>query len=163
MQTPAVLSGLESGTYAISAPVILQAGADGDAPPATPDEALKLMAGSTRVQQVRRIGVYWEAYGFLPSDTVDCAVWIERYTSQGVRKLANALRITRDLNTPIVVAWQETTSANRVAVIDGPVPIAARSLSIDVSQLPRGAYWLDVAAGLPGKPPVHARARLVLE
>jgi hypothetical protein len=121
------------------------------------------MAGSTTITDDRRLGVYWETYGIHPGDTVDVAVWIERYTRQGAaRRLGIVLNIVEDLNTPVVASWREPQPSRRVHAIAGAVPIIARSLILDVSALPPGEYWLDVAVGTPGREAVRGRRSITL-
>ena len=86
------------------------------------------------------------------------AIWIERFTQQGVmRRFGIALRVATDLNTPIAMSWSEPDPGRRSHVINGDVPIVGRSVVLDVSTLPRGEYWLDVAVGKPGQEPVRGR------
>lgn len=155
---PATLAQLGAGNVAISEPVILRAPPDGGELPNDPDSAIRLMAGSTRVPASKRIGVYWETYGLRPADSVNVAVWIERFTPQGImRRFGIALRVATDLNTPIALSWAEPDPARRSYVIYGDVPIVGRSVTLDVAMLPRGDYWLDVAVGKPGQEPVRGR------
>jgi hypothetical protein len=160
---PNTLASMAPGETAISEPVILRAPSDDRALPNEPERALAFMAGSTRLSVVRRLGVYWETYGFQPGDTVDVAVWIERSTPQSVmRRIGNALRITTDLNTPVATTWTEPQPARIAFRVPGAVPIIARSVVLDVSQLALGDYWLDVAVGRPGQPPVRSRKRFTI-
>ncbi|HKS05425.1 MAG TPA: hypothetical protein VJR92_03845 [Gemmatimonadaceae bacterium] len=155
---PATLAALPPNGLAISEPVVLRAPPDDGALSNTPDSALARMAGSTRVPASKRIGVYWETYGFRPGDSVNVAIWIERFTQQGVmRRFGIALRVATDLNTPIAMSWSEPDPGRRSHVISGDVPIVGRSVVLDVSTLPRGEYWLDVAVGKPGQEPVRGR------
>ncbi len=160
---PEPLEMLHAGEVAISNPVVLQAFGDGEQLPVEPDAALARMAGSTVVQPVGRIGIYWETYGFAPTDTVELAVWIERHTPQGIfRRFTNKLQLTPDLNTPVAVSWTAVAGADHVYVIPGPVPVVARSVSVDVSALEKGRYWLDVAATSRGREPVRGRTEIVV-
>ena len=155
---PATLAALPPGGVAISEPVVLRAPPDGGELRNEMDSAIVRMAGSTRVPASKRIGVYWETYGLRPADSVNVAIWIERFTPQGVmRRFGIALRVATDLNTPIAMSWSEPDPSHRSYVIYGDVPIVGRSVVLDVSTLPRGEYWLDVAAGKPGQEPVRGR------
>jgi hypothetical protein len=109
--------------------------------------ALRLMATSHVVPPSGRLGVYWETYGYEPADTVELAVWIERYTPQGiVRRFGAALGVTTDLNTPVAVSWMEPQPGYRTFVFrEGGVAVIGRSLSLDVSGLPPGEYRLETA------------------
>jgi hypothetical protein len=161
---PATLAAMSPGQLDISEPVILVAPAGDDPSPVELDPALRAMAASVRTPPTRRIAVYWETYGFSPTDTVDVAVWIERYTSQGfLRKFGNAMRVTTDLNTPVAITWREPQPGSRMQVVRGRVPVISRSVVLDTSTLPRGSYWLDVAVAKPGQPPVRSRRGIVIE
>lgn len=155
---PPTLAALKPGQKAISDPVILAAPSGGAALPNGVDAALARMAGSTRVPAAGKFGVYWETYGFLPTDSVNVAVWIERYTPQGiVRRFGIVLNVATDLNTPISISWSEPQSDRVATLIAGPVPILSRSVVVDVNALPTGDYWLDVAVARRGEQPVRGR------
>jgi hypothetical protein len=161
---PPPLSAMAPGEVAVSDPVILLAPESDEQTPVETNAALTMMAATPRTPATRRIAVYWESYGFKPTDSVDVAVWIERYTSQGIaRRFANALHVTTDLNTPVATTWREPRPESRMNVIDGRVPIIGRTLVLDVSQLPRGSYWLDVAVAKPGQQPARGRRNFVVE
>lgn len=160
---PAPLSALKTGQYAISDPIVLLPPPESEILPSDVDGALARMAGSTVVRKVRRLGVYWETYGFKPGDSVDVAVWIERYTPQGIiRRFGIALNVAVDLNTPIVISWKEPQPQRIASLLPGRVPILGRSLTIDVSALPAGDYWLDVAVGKRGVQPVRGRRGITI-
>jgi hypothetical protein len=155
---PPTLAALLPNGVAISDPVVLRAPPDGEVLSNDPDVAIARMAGSTRVPASKRIGVYWETYGFRPTDSVNVAIWIERYTQQGImRRFGIVLRVATDLNTPIAMSWSEPDPGRRSYAMDGNVPIVGRSIVLDVSTLPHGEYWLDVAVGKPGQEPVRGR------
>jgi hypothetical protein len=158
IRPPSALAAFGPDSVAVSDPVLLRA-LDGDRRlPTHPDSALELMATSLQVDSGKTIAVYWETYGFKPRDTVTISVWIERYTPQGVaRRIRIALGLAEDLNTPVVVQWREPMAGRSNQAIDGPVPIVGRSVALDVSQLPRGDYWLDVAVERSGQDAVRGR------
>ena len=102
-------------------------------------------------------------YGFAPGDSVEFAVWIERYTQQGLlRSFGVRLNVATDLNTPIAQSWLETDVGRNAAVIPGRIPIVGRTLILDTSKLAAGEYWLDVVARQPGKEPVRGRRPFVV-
>jgi hypothetical protein len=92
-------------------------------------------------------------------------VWIERYTRQGIlRRFTTSLRVTEDLNTPVAVGWTETQPGPQTRVLEGAVPILARSVTVDISRLPAGEYWLDIAVRKVGADaPVRGRRTFVIE
>ena len=161
---PPPLIVMAPGEMAVSDPVLLKAGSVDEVLPNDPDVALLRMAGSTVVQNVGRLGVYWETYGIKPTDSVDVAVWIERYTPQGfVRRFAARLDLVPDLNTPVVMSWSESESGHNAHVLAGPQPIIARAVSLDVSKLPKGDYWLDLVVRKPGNEPMRGRRSFTIK
>jgi hypothetical protein len=160
---PPPLSAMKSGEHAISDLVLLRAPLNGADFPTDPDHILPYMSTSLRVEKTARLGVYWETYGFTPGDSAEIAVWVERYTPQGVfRQFGIALNIAKDLNTPVSVSWTEVGPNARAYVIPGPVPVIGRSVVLDVSKLAPGNYWLDVVVRKPGKEPVKVRRSFVV-
>jgi hypothetical protein len=161
----APLAALTPGQFASSDPVLLRTLAGGATLPSEPDRALRLMATSHVVSASGQIGVYWETYGFKPTDSVEVAVWIERYTSQGIaRAFGIALGVARDLNTPVSVSWKEPQPGYRSHVFhEGGVPVIGRAVSVDVSQLLPGDYRLEVAVRKAGAEPVRGRSTFVVK
>jgi hypothetical protein len=162
---PPPLSAMHVGEVAVSDPVLMmQASSDNAAPPSDPVQAIQRMAGKALAPKSGQIGVYWETYGLAPSDSVEFAVWIERYTPQGfARRFGIALHIATDLNTPVAMSWQEPqTSGNRTMVPSGAVQIMGHSVTVDSSKLPPGDYWLDVAVRKPGRVDVRGRTSFVV-
>jgi hypothetical protein len=160
----ATLASMSVGEFAVSEPVILLAPAGDEPAPLEVNAALAMMAASTKTPATRKIAVYWESYGFKPTDSVDVAVWIERYTTQGtLRRLGNALRVTTDLNTPVASTWREPQPGFRINAMGGRIPIIGRSVILDVSRLPRGNYWLEVAVAKPGQEPARNRRTFTVE
>jgi hypothetical protein len=160
---PASLADLAPGAYAISDPIVLRAPSDNGFLPNDMEGALPHMATAQTFER-ERIGVYLETYGLLPSDTVEMAVWVERYTPQGVlRQLGNALGVTTDLNTPAAVSWVGPQTSGAVQRMSGTIPILGRSVVLDLSQLTPGEYWLDVAVAKPGRETVRGRRSIVIQ
>lgn len=161
---PATLAAMNAGEVAVSEPVVLRTGSGDDVLPLDADSALALMRGSTRIARGAKIGVYWESYGFQATDSVTLAVWIERYTQQGfMRQLGITFKVATDLNTPVATSWDEVAASGRARLIGGGVPIIGRSVVLDVSTLPKGDYWLEVAIGKRGQTPVRARRTVTIQ
>jgi hypothetical protein len=163
---PSPLSALHTGEMAVSDPVLLRVPTNGRALPNDPESALKLMATSHVVSRGGQLGVYWESYGFNAADSVEVAVWIERYTSQGIaRRFGIAMRIATDLNTPVSMGWSEPQPGHSANVFaDGGVTVIGRSVALDVSGLAPGDYRLEVAVRKPGKPePVRGRTTFIVK
>ena len=155
---PATLAELPSRAVAVSDPVILVAPQDGSDLPTDFDQAMARMAGSTRLPPRARMGVYWETYGLAPADSAEIAVWIERFTPQGVlRRFGIALELATDLNTPVVQSWTESQIGRGAFTLPGRVPVVGRTIILDTSRLAPGAYWLDVVIRRPGSEPARGR------
>jgi hypothetical protein len=121
------------------------------------------MVGSAALARGARLGVYWETYGFAPSDTVAFTVWVERFTEQGIlRELGVRLNIATDRNTPVAVSWTENEAGRNAAVIGGAVSVIGRSIVLNTAALPPGEYWLDIVASGAGKEPVRSRRKFVV-
>jgi hypothetical protein len=63
------------------------------------------------------------------------------------------LNLAMDKNSPVVVSWRESEaqSASRF-VIEGRVPIIARSVKLNLSKVSPGDYWVDITvAGSNGR------------
>jgi hypothetical protein len=160
---PAPLSAMRAGERAISDIVVLNAPADGSDMPSAPNDLLPAMRSTTLAAGTPRFGVYWETYGLAPTDSVEIAVWVERFTPQGIfRNLGIALNVARDRNTPVAHTWTETRADQRAFVIPGAVPVVGRSIVIDASALVPGEYWLDVVVKKPGADPIRARRTITV-
>jgi hypothetical protein len=145
---PPTLSALKPGEAAISDPVLIATteaanGVEG---------ALDQMLGSTVVHG-KKVGLYWETYGYGPGDSVDVAFIITRTEKLSVfRKLGMKLRIAHDINGSVAVRWTEPQAGHDSWTIPSKVPIQARVVTLDLSQLEPGHYSVQVQAGKKGAP-----------
>jgi tetratricopeptide (TPR) repeat protein len=143
---PATLSALKPGEAAISDPVLL--GVTETANGA--ESALDQMLGST-VVRANKVGLYWETYGYGPGDSVDVAFIITRTEKQSVfRKIGMKLRMAKDINGSVAVRWSEPQAGHDSWTIPSKVPIQARVVTLDLSQLEPGHYSVQVQAGKKG-------------
>ncbi len=157
---PPPLAALRPGETAVSDPVLI---ATDDAPPPGPDRALEHMLGSTRVRGAK-VGVYWETYGYEPSDSVDVAVVItRRETLSKMRRLGMLLHVAHDINGSVAVRWGEPQPGHSAWSIPGVVPIQARSVRLDLSRLEPGHYSVEVQVGRKGAVPVTSSRDFVYE
>ncbi|PYP76107.1 MAG: hypothetical protein DMD35_19435 [Gemmatimonadetes bacterium] len=156
---PAPLSALKSGEVAISDPVLLS----GVEASNGPEGALGQMLGST-VVRTRKIGLYWETYGYAAGDSVDVALVITRTEKlSAMRRLGMKLHVAHDINGSVVVRWSEPQAGHDSWAIPSRVPIQARAVALDLSQLEPGHYSVQVQAGRRGGLPVTATKEFVLE
>jgi hypothetical protein len=159
VQPRPALHTMEPGTYDVSAPVFLTVPDDDGATPLDWDRLLDRMLPAHAIERGARLGVYWESYGLSLHDTVDVAVWVQRFTPQSaLTRLGIALNLIGDLNAPLEVRWREPAivAARHPVAID-QVPVIARYAVIDVTGLAAGDYWLTVAIGPPDRPSVQSR------
>ena len=156
---PTPLSALKPGEAAISEPVLLSAGESPDGP----DAALGRMLGTTEVR-ARKIGIYWETYGYAAGDSVSLALIVTRTEKlSAFRKLGMKLRIAHDINGSVAANWSEPQAGRDSWTIPSRVPIQARTVVLDLSQLEPGHYSVQVQAARPGGLPVTATREFVIE
>jgi hypothetical protein len=162
---PPSLAAMRPGEVAVSDPLLFDPPAGTDPLPEGADAAIARMLTTTRLRDVRRLGLYWESYGLAAGDTVDVAVRLERRDRSGLlRRLAERLSMMTEQDGAVAVRWREPQPGRAaVSAIDGPVPVLSRSLVLDVSGLPAGSYWLDVSVARPGQAAVQGRRELVIE
>jgi hypothetical protein len=132
------------GRRALSQPLLFDPPSDA-APPVDADEAITRMYGTTSLVRPRRVGVYWESYGFVVDDTVDVEVRLTQQDRPGaVERLL--VRLTgRDDGETVGARWREVPGTSRaVHVMEGGVPVQMRSIVLDVGRLPRGRYALTL-------------------
>ena len=156
---PAPLASFGHGETAISDPVLL---GGSDAVPTSPEDAIKQMLGSTYVRSAK-LGIYWETYGFTPSDSTDVAVVITRHEKVSkLRRLGMLLHVAGDINGSVAVRWKEPQSGHTAWSIPGVVPILARSIQLDMSQIEPGHYIVQVLVGRRGGAPLASSREFVL-
>jgi hypothetical protein len=157
---PAPLSALKPGETAISDPVIL---IPYENQPASPDDALKNMLGTTRVTSPK-MAVYWETYGYAPGDSVEVAVVIARHEPLSkIRRVGMFLRVAHDLNGSVTVRWGEPQAGHDSWSIPAVVPIQARAIRVDLSRLEPGRYSVQLLVGRRGGAPVSSSRDFVLD
>jgi hypothetical protein len=154
---------LEPPPHARGAPdvsTLLLFSADSGAPAETLDDVLRHALTNNELRGAHRLGLYWEVYGddtpatpapTMPDSSPDTTVTRETpaddsasvvvtvvRTDGGVmRWLGQALHLTSK-DSPLAVRWHDVRDATGVA---------AHSVSLDLSQLPRGNYRVSVAMG----------------
>ena len=111
------------------------------APPTTLDAARDSALATTTLDGVRRVGVFWEAYG-IPAiqGTVRYSLVVEEVGIGWVRRAA----VRMGLGSGAVatrVQWDESPS-----VVDG---IAARGVQLDLSRLRAGRFHLELTISAP--------------
>ena len=125
---------------------------EGDAPlPSTLDAALRHIRISSEVSQGGKVGLYWEVYDVAPDDTLLVTVAVQREGAGAMRRMAEALRLTRQW-TPVTLAWRDPVAEARA--------IAGRSVLLDLSELSRGSYRIRLRVTRLGGETMLAERRI---
>lgn len=134
------LAALGPGTCALTEPALLDGAVAVD-----PNAPFAGLLGSTTLDRPTRMGVAWESYGFAPSDTVSVAVRLASADAlSALRRAGMALRVADDPRVSVTMQWQEPDPARAGTVVPGTRPIVSRAVMLDVRQLRRGSYVLEV-------------------
>lgn len=103
--------------------------------PRTLEEALPHLLTRAELVEGSRLALYWETTGGSRGDTLMVTLSVGRERPGGLRRFAQSLGLARKW-TPIRMAWSEPV------LDDGSV--AGRSLVLDLSELERGSYRLEL-------------------
>jgi len=143
---PPALRALGTGRD-LSAPLLF------DPPPNTgrtlgADSAVARMYGTTRLAAgQRRLGVYWEGYGFRATDTLDIEVEVLREGRPGMlQRVAGVFRVLgAEEQGGVGIRWRETPEVSRaIRFVEGGVPVQSRSIVLGIGALSRGSYRMVV-------------------
>jgi hypothetical protein len=142
---PTALRSLLPGEMALSEPVLTRVPANTDDLASLGDSLVRQMLGTTRLRRdTRRVGVYWESYGFRVEDSVRIAVRVDRYDDAGFfKRFAVALNLARDPRFGIEISWREPDVAHRSRTLEDA--IQSRALVLDIGSLVTGRYELTVS------------------
>jgi hypothetical protein len=112
----------------------------------------------------RRIGLYWETYGLVPSDSVEIAVEVQPDLSVGtLRRIGMALRIASDPTRSLTIRWTEPSLQRRPSQLPGARPVLLREIALNLEPLAPGPYLLRVSVRKPGGATLSSGRRLVLQ
>ncbi len=139
-----------AGAQAVSQPLLIEPPADAMGA-LTAEAAVARMYGSTTFDRVRRIGVYWEAYGFSASDTMEIALALSREDKPGIFE-----RVSGGFG-----LWGEE-GGRTIVRMEGNVPVQMRSVALDLRRQRAGRYRLEVSMRTPGGTAVMNERTLVL-
>ncbi|MBI2407278.1 MAG: hypothetical protein HYV19_03105 [Gemmatimonadetes bacterium] len=145
---PALSAG--DGERDVSQPVFVDPPPDGGGLGA--DAAIARMLGSTTLSRLRRIGIYWEAYGFASSDTVEIALALSREGKPGMfERVVSGFGLWGEEGGRADVQWTELPGSGRTLTqMEGDVSVQMRSVSLDLRRQRAGRYRLDVSMKTPG-------------
>ena len=143
---PPTLREMRRGEVAISEPILFDAAAVEELGVSEMGNIVDAMYPSTVLEGAKQVGVYWESYGFRQGDTVEVSVQIERVNQLSkVRRIGMAFRVSTDPNFTVTARWTEPQPGRSSQSIPGTIPILARHITQNVSQLPEGTYRLRVS------------------
>lgn len=152
IEPPLPLSVMGRGDIAISAPILMAPPLGSKFPDSDPATALSSMLGTTRLRNMSRVGIYWETYGIPRGDSVDVAIAVERRDSPNVlRRLGTFLHLASPPQSTVTIRWHEPAPGYVSTSVDGPEPIQARNVSIDLTRLAPGKYAVTVSVTRTGQ------------
>lgn len=152
-----------AGAKAVSEPLLIDPPAD--ALGAIPAEAaVARMYGSTSFARVRRIGVYWEGYGFAATDTLEITLALSREDKPGIfERVSSGFGLWGDEGGRADIRWTEVPGGGRTIVrMEGDVAVQMRSVALDLRRQRAGRYKLEVSMKTPGGTAVVSERTLVL-
>ena len=101
------------------------------------DAAMKAAIGSNTVKR-GKIGVFWETYGLSHADSAQpVSLTLNRVQIGTLRRLGESIGLA-SRSSPLTIRWNQVSLGSEVA---------ARSMVLDLSLIPRGKYLLRVDAG----------------
>ena len=124
---PPTLSEMKASELALSDPIILKLPPRTGSLPNTAAAVRPFMAGSTEIRRTENVALYWESYGFAPTDSVNLELKINRRDDVNIaRRLGGALGIVSDLRDSVSIKWSEPDARNGGFVIAGVKPTIGR-------------------------------------
>lgn len=152
-----------AGAKAVSQPLLIE-------PPAeamgtlTAEAAVGRMYGSTTFARVRRLGIYWEAYGFAATDTVEFALALSREDKPGIfERVSGGFGLWGEEGGRADIRWTEVPGGGRTVVRrEGNVSVQMRSVALDLRRQRAGRYKLEVSMKTPSGTAVTNERTLIL-
>jgi hypothetical protein len=121
---------------------------DSDGLPGSLSEALPWVRGTTTVRSAERVVLYWELTGVgADTELLDISMVLTEARRGWVRRLAERTGIVRQ-ERPIRLRWQEAPPDERGTI--------SRSVAVELPDLPRGAYILELSVAIQGREPITA-------
>ncbi len=151
------------GAKAVSQPLFIEPPTDAMGA-LTAEAAVPRMYGSMTFARVRRIGVYWEGYGFAATDTVELALALSREDKPGIfERVSGGFGLWGEEGGRADIRWTEMPGGGRTIVrMEGNVPVQMRSVALDLRRQRAGRYRLEVSMKTPGGTAVVNERTLVL-
>lgn len=152
-----------AGARAVSQPLLIDPLTDAMGA-LTAEAAVARMYGSTTLARARRIGIYWEAYGFTSADTVEITLALSREDKPGMfERVAGGFGLWGEEGGRADIRWTEVPGGGRTVIrMEGDVAVQMRSVALDLRRQRAGRYRLEVSMKTPGGPAVVNERTLVL-
>ncbi|MGV3710716.1 MAG: hypothetical protein ACO1Q7_17975 [Gemmatimonas sp.] len=151
---PPALREMRDGELAMSDLAFMFVADRGRPLPTELDAVRAAMAGSTTFSRSDPVAIYWESYGYRPTDSVTFSLRINRREDIGIaRRLGSALGVASALDDSVSISWTESGGSVNGTVIAGVRPIIGRSVAVDLNRLPPGNYSLSIVMQRSGAPP----------
>ncbi|MDP1890885.1 MAG: hypothetical protein Q8K55_08315 [Gemmatimonadaceae bacterium] len=152
-----------AGAKAVSQPLLIEPPADGIGA-LTAEAAVARLFATTTFARVRRIGVYWEGYGFAATDTLELALALSREDRPGIfERVSGGFGLWGEDGGRADIRWTEVPGGGRTIVrMEGNVPVQMRSVALDLRRQRAGRYRLEVSMKTPGGTAVVSERTLVL-
>ncbi|HTR79729.1 MAG TPA: hypothetical protein VMH39_16550 [Gemmatimonadaceae bacterium] len=119
-----------------------------------PGGAITRALGTTTLAGVKRIGLYWEAYGLAPGESgeVELHLVADPVVLSRVQRLLRALRLGAH-QTSIRIAWRDP--GGDAGGPDGALSAnVGRATALDLGAIAPGPYHLELTFRVPGQLPV---------
>ncbi len=137
------LSALSSGAIALSTPALLRV-VPGTEPATYADNAVSYLLPTTTLQGTRRVGAFWESYGFADTAAVDITVQVHRLGSPGrFERIAASLGLNDRESTGTEIRWREPRAGTPLPAASS-LAIHGRSVLLNLAGLRAGAYVVAV-------------------
>jgi hypothetical protein len=125
---------LKPHALALSDPLLFS---PSDAEVADLEAAMNAALGSNTVKR-GKVGIYWETYGLAKSDSAQpVSLTLTRVQVGTLRRLGESIGLASK-SSPLTIRWNQVSIGSE---------IAARSVVLDLSLIPRGKYLLRIGAG----------------
>ena len=101
------------------------------------EAAMALAIGSNTIKR-GKVGIFWETYGLSRSDSAQpVSLTLNRVQVGTLRRIGESIGLASK-SSPLTIKWNQVSTGSE---------IAARSVVLDLSLIPRGRYMLRIDAG----------------
>jgi hypothetical protein len=128
------------------------------------DSLLRLLLPDVRLpRERRRIAVYWESYGTLPTDSNAIELRIASDNDLSfLRRIGIAGGIVSDPGSTLAIRWTSQAPRGGTSTLGGPVPMQMHALSLDLNALRPGPYTVEVILTSKDKRVTSSRTKFEL-